>query len=643
MVKVSLRRSVALVLLLAAADLEAQDGWTSRGPYCAQALGLARGAGRAYLAVGGSLFRSTDGWATWSRIGAELPATYLSAVAVAPESSQIVYFALWDRGGVFRSDDGGETWTAAFPDLPDPLVDALMVPPSPAGTVFAIAPYNGIYRSRDRGETWVDVSPEPGPSNYFALLAHPLHPQRLAAQTFKGLWRSNDGGTTWRAWNTGLPADLDGTKITGLTLSPGDPDIAFVTMYQSLYRSQAGGAWKRIGRIPVNSFGQVNTLVAGPGSPPVLLAGQDGGSTTTPGILRSRDGGRTWLPLPLLGETVYRLSYLPSVGRMVAHSQRSTFYSSDLGSTWKRTGNGVAASQIRSLTSAGAGERILVAGLEGCVGGIARSGDGGNSWQLIDTRVRGVYYGYPSDVQVVASAPSLPSRIYAVSGDQILRSDNGGVSWMHFQFGDAISGGISFAIAVHPTQPNLVFIAGGHGLSRSADGGRTWSGGQHEFPFNDMNTVAFEPGHPERMLAASFYGGLYRSTDTGTTWQPVSGSEFMHFSGLAFDPRNPSVVLARTPFEDARILRSADGGATWALSEFGTEGYLTALTFSADGAAAVAAGDAGAFLSRDGGQTWSRIDGAPSAVRALVLPANGTLQLGTARDGVVSNPGALLP
>lgn len=91
-------------------------------------------------------------------MGAELPASYLSAVAVAPRNPRLVYFAIWDRAGVFRSRDGGESWDQVFRDLPDQLVQELVVPAGPAGTVFAIAPYTGIYRSRNQGETWTDVS-----------------------------------------------------------------------------------------------------------------------------------------------------------------------------------------------------------------------------------------------------------------------------------------------------------------------------------------------------------------------------------------------------------------------------------------------------------------------------------------------------
>jgi len=634
-----------VLLLTLTAAAAAADGWVSHGPFCARPSGLAAGGSLgapAYLAVGGSLFRSRNGWATWSRVGAELPVSFLSAVAVAPQNPQLVYFAIWDGAGVFRSSDGGETWTPVFRGLPDPLVQDLTVPAGPAGTVFAIAPYCGIYRSRDRGETWTDVSPpETAPSNFFALLAHPLHPERLAAQTLHGLWRSADGGTTWKPWNAGLPLGSTGDGLSGLTLAPGDVDIAFVTLYQTLYRSQGGQPWKKIGRVPVNSFAFVNALVAGPGATPVLLVGQNGDFPTTPGVLRSRDGGRTWQPLSLRGETVYRLSYLPALGRVVALTGRGAFQSSDLGTTWKRTGDGVAASRVTALASADATGKILVAGLQDCLGGIAHSADRGQTWQIEEIRAPGVRTG-ATDVDVLASAPSMPLRMYAGVMDDVLRSNDGGVTWAHSSFNDGIGGGHSAAIAVHPTNPNLVFIAGQHGLSQSRDGGRTWRGGLHDYPFNEMSAVAFDAGQPQRMLAASWYGGLFRSTDTGATWKPIAGTDFLRVGVLAIDPHDSRVVLAAALFDDVRVSRSADGGATWAPSDIGIEGRILGLAFAADGAAVVAGGDGGIFKSRDGGQTWQKIDDGPASARAILLQRNGILRVGT-NAGVVSSPSAVTP
>jgi photosystem II stability/assembly factor-like uncharacterized protein len=635
---------VSTLLLPAIGAAQTVSEWTSKGPFCARPFGLATAKGitaPAYMAVGGSLFRSLDAWATWSRVGAGLPASYLSDVAVSPQNARLLYFALWDGGGVFRSGDGGETWRPVFRNLPDPLVQELMVPVGPVGTVFAIAPSGGIYRSRDRGETWTDVSP-PGqrPANYFQLVAHPLHPERLAARTSSGLWRSTNGGDTWTPWNAGLTSDSSGSYGLGsVTLAPGDQDIAFVTAYQTLYRSQAGRPWKRIGQIPVNSFAFVNTLLALPGA--ALLAGQDGENTlTTPGILRSRDGGKTWQPLSLLGETVYELSYLPAVGRVVALTRSGAFSSSDLGTTWKRTGSGVAAARVTSLAAIGAGGQVLVAGLEDCSRGIARSADGGKTWQLQETRAPGEDHGVsvPWDVLSLASAPSRPLRVYAVTTNNLLRSDNGGITWTQ---NGGIRGEHRAALAVHPTNPDFVFLAGQGGLSRSLDGGRTWKVVLSEYPFNDITTVVFDPGQPQRMLAASWYGGLTRSLDGGATWQPVPGTDFLRMDRIAVHPRDSNLMLASSlvvsPSEGiASLYRSVDGGSTWVPSDAGIEGALRGLTFSADGAEVVAVGDEGVFRSTDGGVDWQRVEGAPAGARAIVLPGSGILRVGT-NEGVFSS------
>lgn len=600
----------------------------------------------AYLAVGGSLFRSLDGWATWSRVGEDLPASYLSAVAVSPQNAQLVYFAIWDGGGVYRSNDGGVTWRPVFRNLPDPLVQFLMVPAGPVGTVFAVAPYSGVYRSRDRGETWTDVSPpEQRPTNYFNVITHPQHPERVVAQTLRGLWRSNDGGTTWKLWTAGLPPDSSGAPgvagLNNLTLAPdGAQDVAFVTVYQTLYRSQGGKPWKRIGQIPVNSFAYVNALLAGPGAAPVLLAGQNGETRETSSVLRSRDGGKTWQPLTFLGETVYQLSFLPTTpGRVVAFTSTGAFYSSDLGNTWKRMGNGIAASQVRSLVPAGG--QTLVAGLENCPGGLARSPDGGKTWQLQEPRARGAYLGASIlfDQVALASAPTRPLRVYAGVMDGALRSDDGGLTWAFSQFNDGISGGRPAAVAVHPTDPNLVYVAGQHGLLRSRDGGRTWNGVLTEHPFNDMSAVAFDPGQPQKILAASWNGGLTQSLDAGTTWQPILGSgEFLRVSALVIHPQNSSLVLAPALFEDeALIYRSVDGGANWAPSDTGIEGVIRRLIFSADGSQAIATGDEGVFRSTDDGRTWQRVAEAPSGARAVLLQGNRTLHVGTG-EGVFTGP-----
>ncbi|HET9767857.1 MAG TPA: hypothetical protein VFS60_13460 [Thermoanaerobaculia bacterium] len=633
--------AIALSFVAAESGAQGPTGWTLRGPFCRRPFGIAAPkaiAAPAYLAVGGSLFRGDQGWATWSQVGEQLPTSYLSAVAAAPQNAQLVYFAPWNGGGVYRSSDGGETWSHVFLTLPDQLVEWLTVPAAPAGTVFAIAPYSGIYRSRDRGETWTDVSPpEARPTNYFGVVDHAVQPDRLMAHTLGGFWRSDDGGNRWRSWNAGLTAtSLAGPRV--FAWAPTAPDVAFVGSYSTLYRSDRGGAWKRVGPMPVNQYGYVDALAAGPGRKPVLFAGQDGTRSYTAGVARSSDGGRTWQASGLVGETVVGLSYLPASGRVVALTERGAFYSSDLGRTWRRTGAGIAASDVLSITAVGSDRKVLVAGLERCPGGIARSPDGGATWQIQELRDAGRVGGsYLSEPTAIAVAPSRPSRVYAAAMDHVLRSDDAGITWAAHGFADSISGGRAAGIAVHPTDPEIVFVAGQHGLSRSRDGGRTWSGGLHEYPYNDMSAVVFDPTQPQRLLAASWYGGLTRSVDGGVSWEPIAGTEDLRIGVLAIDPHDANLVLGAVLYDDdLNLLRSDDGGAHWAPSNVGIEGTVRGLTFSANGAEVVAAGDGGVFRSADRGRTWQPVPGSPPA-RAILRQTNGTLHVATGA-GVLSLP-----
>jgi photosystem II stability/assembly factor-like uncharacterized protein len=329
-----------------------------------------------------------------------------------------------------------------------------------------------------------------------------------------------------------------------------------------------------------------------------------------------------------VGETVYQLSYLPDPGRFVALTLRGAFYSTDLGGAWKRTGSGVVASRVRAVAAAQGGS-TLVAGLEHCPGGIARSPDGGLTWQIQEIRDPSRYYGGTStDVEAVAFAPSRPKRVYAGAGDEVLRSDNGGVTWTHFSFHDSLSGGHPAAIVVHPSNPNIVFVAGQHGLTRSRDGGRTWS-----TTVADTTAVVIDPKRPERLLTASWYGGLWRSLDGGATWTLISGTDFLRVGALAVDPKNPDLVLASSAYEEG-LLRSTDFGNHWAPSDVGIDGIIRGLSFSSNGSEAVAVGDSGVFRSTDHGRTWVRVPEAPAVGRGIAR--QGTL-LHVATDvGVVS-------
>ena len=77
-----------------------------------------------------------------------------------------------------------------------------------------------------------------------------------------------------------------------------------------------------------------------------------------------------------------------------------------------------------------------------------------------------------------------------------------------------------------------------------------------------VNGFAVNPENPSVMYAAT-RDGVFQSTDAGESWKPV-GKELQNMAAVAINPKHPGEVFAATA--DGALYRSADGGATWAVS-----------------------------------------------------------------------------
>jgi photosystem II stability/assembly factor-like uncharacterized protein len=103
----------------------------------------------------------------------------------------------------------------------------------------------GIYRSNDNGRTWQLVSSGPGVT-LNALTVHPANQKVLYAGAAGGpvdLWRSDDGGQTWRKFFLSLPGNVDGLipAVTALAVDPYQPEALFIgTDGQGVYRFDVG-------------------------------------------------------------------------------------------------------------------------------------------------------------------------------------------------------------------------------------------------------------------------------------------------------------------------------------------------------------------------------------------------------------------
>ncbi len=279
-------------------------------------------------------------------------------------------------------------------------------------------------------------------------------------------------------------------------------------------------------------------------------------------------------------------------------------------------------------------------------GGVWETTDAGRTWAPI-------FDGQPiGSIGAIALAPSNPRVIYVGTGEADMRSDiaqgdgvykttDGGRTWTHLGLADSQQIG---RILVDPRDADRVLVAAvGHpygpnaerGVFRSTDGGRTWQ----KVLFKDADTgaidLAFRPGDPTVVYAAMWQtrrppwnvyppssgpgSGLFKSTDGGTTWMPITGHGFPARPGrigLAVAPSRPDRVYAMVDAVDGGLYRSDDAGATWTRASgdrriWGRGWYFGGVAVEPGDPDTVYALNTAMYRSRDGGQTFVPVKGAP--------------------------------
>lgn len=277
-------------------------------------------------AVNGGVWKSTDYGRTWDPIFDGQPTGSIGAIAVAPSNPDVIYVGsgeglqrpdLSTGDGIYKSVDGGTSWTHLGlrdgQQIPQIIVD----PGDPNRLFVAVLghPYGpneerGIFRSTDGGTTFhkvlfrdedtggVDLAFDPkNPDGVYAVLWQARQaPWENGAFTGpgSGLFKSTDGGNTWRPLTKGLPTFADGLGRIGITVAPSQPSRLYATVgvrgEGRVYRSDdAGESWRRMGIDPrvagrPDDFAEIKV---DPLNPDVVY---------TAGVVawKSTDGGNTW-------------------------------------------------------------------------------------------------------------------------------------------------------------------------------------------------------------------------------------------------------------------------------------------------------------------------------------------------------------
>jgi photosystem II stability/assembly factor-like uncharacterized protein len=615
------------------ADLSWRMIGPMRGGRTRAVAGVATQPGVFYIgAVNGGVWKTDDAGRTWRPIFDQQPTQSVGAIAVAPSDPNTVYVASGEGllrpdlsvgNGIYRSRDGGRTWSHLGLSAGQQIAE-LAVDPRDASRLFAAVlghpygpnPERGIYRSLDAGATWQRVLYKDADTGGSAVAIDPLHPQTVYAGLWQarlgpwedknqfngtggGLFKSSDGGDTWKPLTNGLPANLVQVNIA---VAPSSPQRLYVATgttepgaYTSgaglgVFRSDDGGeSWTRITTDPRPALriggGDLTVLRVDPTNPDVVYS-----ATTV--TVKSTDGGRTWRPLRGApgGDDYQNLWISPTDPHIIALvSDQGAVITVNGGETWSSWFNQPTAQLFHVSVTPTFPYRVCAGQQESGSVCIASRGNDGSVTNQDWHPVGVIEYGY------VAPDPLDPDVIYGGGRNEVSK-----FHWSTGQVqnvtpiplrGPDVRVDRTEPLMFSPLDPHTLYYAANR-LYRTTDGGMNWQavspdltreagavpasvGALHlkgaEAQRGVIYALGLSPLDRSRLWAGTDDGLVWLSVDGGGNWSNVTPPDLIPWSKVTqieashFDADTAYVSVSRMRIDDQRpyLYRTRDRGRTW--------------------------------------------------------------------------------
>jgi len=535
-------------------------------------------------AVNGGVWKSTDYGRTWSPIFDSQPTQSIGAIAVAPSDPNIVYVASGEGlarpdlsvgNGIYKSTDAGKTWTHLGLRSGQQIA-GLAVDPRDSNRLLAAVlghPYGpnderGLFLSTDGGTNWTKVlyknentggddvqfdpsNPDVAYASMWSMRQGPWEDGNEYQTTDGGLFKSTDGGKTWRPLTNGLPANV-------------------VQIHFAIAQSQTARLYAVAGTQEPGEYGSGKGL----------------------GVYRSEDSGESWTRATDDGRPAMRigggdlpmLAVDPKNPDVVYSTSIVTVRSTDGAKTWTSIRGAPGGDDYQNIWINPRDPKIiLIVSDQGAIVSV----NGGETWSS--------WYNQPTaQMYHVSVSNNFP---YMVCGGQqesgsvctLSRGNDGEITFRDWHPVGAIEYGY---VTPDPLDPDIIYGAGRSEVSKYH-----WSTGQVQnvtpFPLRNAKfradrsqPIMFSPVNPHVLYTTANF--LFKSTDGGDNWETISPDLAREHPGI---PPSVGDMAAKDPKADKQR------GVIYSLApSFRTENTLWAGT-----------DDGYIWTTRDGGKNWTNI------------------------------------
>jgi len=548
----------------------------------------------------GGVWKTVNEGTTWSPVFERAVSTSIGDIALSPANPQTLWIGTGEANiyrssqagcGVYKSTDGGQTWLHA--GLADTnTIARIIVHPADGNTVFVAAsghewtpnPERGVFKTTDGGQTWsrilyvndrtgaIDLVMDPKNNDilYAALWERTRlkwnDPRNAPTSKASGIYKTTDGGATWKQVNDGLPeARYRGRIGVDICLEHPETLYALVDNYEKSREPTPEELADPYG-IPSSGFIKGATL------------------------FRSDDGGDNWRQVS--GLTPEQKTYMERhsgtygwvFGQVRAHPKDpDTVFTLGLMLNVSRDGG----KTVNRVPGPGVDHHALWIDpetpdymIKGFDQGLAVTYDGGRNWRYFQNEIPACQFFN------VAYDMASPFRVYGSMQDH--GSFRGAVDLSRgrdripAQNFESAPGGEGSTHAIDPSNPDIVYSSGFYGtLSRTDLAKRGREGRKLIVPrtYEDepalrgqwLAPTILSPHNPDIIYHGMQY--LFRSLDRGNTWERISPDlttdnpaergdiRFQTIFSISESPIMPGLIYAGS--DDGRVWLTRNGGKTW--------------------------------------------------------------------------------